>query len=188
MRGCTTSIPLVEVMILEHGALVLRIHFFIWHVSFPVGSKNLDVSLLKKNHIEMTGDGEDSGDSSRDKDDLENRCVLTITRTRQQSDPHHLNHRFINLRGGFWKNQFRTSRMTTSVRKSSLTIGMVEGPTSPRIVTRKEHTKTYVDVDHCTVNTFTINTPFFTLLSPLYPPNPSGISFTRHIKNLGNNI
>jgi hypothetical protein len=75
-------------------------------VSFPVGSKNLDVSnhsgFLKKNHIEMTGDGEDSGDSSRDKDDFENRCVLTITRTRQQSDPHHLKDRFINLRGGFW--------------------------------------------------------------------------------------
>ncbi len=41
------------------------------------------------------------------------------SRTRHKSDPHHLEHRLISLRGGFWKNQFRTSRMTTSDRKSS---------------------------------------------------------------------
>jgi hypothetical protein len=46
------------------------------------------------------------------------------SRTRQQSDPHHLMNRLISLRGGFWKNQFHTSRMTTSVRNPSLTIGM----------------------------------------------------------------
>ncbi len=42
----------------------------------------------------------------------------------KQSEPHHLKHRLISLRGGFWKNQFRISRMTTSDRKASLTIGM----------------------------------------------------------------
>ena len=46
------------------------------------------------------------------------------SRTRQQSEPHHLMNRLISLRGGFWKNQFHTSRMTTSVRNPSLTIGM----------------------------------------------------------------
>jgi hypothetical protein len=30
----------------------------------------------------------------------------------------------------------------------------LEGPTNPRIVTGKQHSKTYVDEDHCTVNTF----------------------------------
>ncbi len=29
----------------------------------------------------------------------------------------------------------------------------LEGPTSPRIVTVKQHIKEYVDVTHCTVNT-----------------------------------
>jgi hypothetical protein len=33
-------------------------------------------------------------------------------------------------------------------------IGGVEGPTSPRIVTGKQHSKAYVDAAHCTVNTF----------------------------------
>ncbi len=46
------------------------------------------------------------------------------SRTKQQSETHHLKHRLIRLRGDFWKNQFRTSRMTTSVSKTSLTIGM----------------------------------------------------------------
>jgi hypothetical protein len=37
---------------------------------------------------------------------------------------------------------------------------LVEGPTSPRIVTGKQHSKAYVDVAHCTVNTLIhINTP-----------------------------
>jgi hypothetical protein len=31
---------------------------------------------------------------------------------------------------------------------------LLEGPTSPRIVTGKQHIKTYVDEAHCTVNTF----------------------------------
>ena len=48
-----------------------------------------------------------------------------------------------------------------------------EGPTSPRIVTSKEHSTAYVDAGHCTVNTFIINIPFFTLLSPFRGPNPS---------------
>ena len=45
-----------------------------------------------QNDVEMTGDGQDSGEPSRDDDDFEN--------------------------------QLCTSRMTTSVRKTSLTIGM----------------------------------------------------------------
>jgi hypothetical protein len=36
----------------------------------------------------------------------------------------------------------------------------LEGPTSPRIVTGKQHSKAYVDEPHCTVNTFIhINIP-----------------------------
>jgi hypothetical protein len=54
----------------------------------------------------------------------------------------------------------------------------LEGPTSPRIVTRKQHSKEYVDTARCTVNTFIINTPFLTLLSPHRPSGTSGSSLS----------
>ena len=39
------------------------------------------------------------------------------------------------------------------VKKNDL-LYQLEGPTTPRIVTGKQHNKAYVDVVHCTVNTF----------------------------------
>ena len=72
----------------------------------------------------MTGDGEGSGESSRDEDDFEkqmrlanesDKTAVRVSPSQAQVDQ---------LEGGFWKNQFRTSRMTTSARKASLTIGM----------------------------------------------------------------
>jgi hypothetical protein len=39
-----------------------------------------------------------------------------------------------------------------------------------RIVTSKQHSKTYVDVSHCTVNTFIHKHPIFTLSSLLHGP------------------
>jgi hypothetical protein len=74
-------------------------------------TKYFKTSPDEEDEVEMTGGGEGSG-----------RAISS--RTRQQSEPHHLKHRLISLMDGFWKNQFRTSRMTTSTRTASLTIGM----------------------------------------------------------------
>jgi hypothetical protein len=57
----------------------------------------------------------------------------------------------------------------------------LEGPTSPRIVTGNQYNKVYVDVDHCTVNTFIHKHPIFTLLSLLYRPNLSGSSLSQEL-------
>ena len=50
----------------------------------------------------------------------------------------------------------------------SLWVLNYERPTSPRIVTSKQHSKAYVDAANGTVNTFIINIPFSTLLSPFH--------------------
>jgi hypothetical protein len=93
-----------------------------------VWTKNFKKFPVEELDVEMTGDREGSGNPSRDEDDFEKQMCLTneslLSCTRHQSESHHLKYRLISLRGGFWKNQFRTSRMTTSVRKTSLTIGM----------------------------------------------------------------
>ena len=47
----------------------------------------------------------------------------------------------------------------------SASASILKGPTSPRIVTSKQHSKAYVDAAYCTVNTFIRNIPN-TLLSP----------------------
>jgi hypothetical protein len=67
-------------------------------------TKNFKTSPAEENDVEMTGDGEGTGEPSRDEDDFE-----------KQVDQ---------LEEWLWKNQFRTSRMTTSARKASLTIAM----------------------------------------------------------------
>ncbi len=61
-----------------------------------VWAKNFKNSPAEEDDVEMTGDGEDSGEPSRDEDDFEKQMRLAN----------------------------RTSRMTTSARKSSLTIGI----------------------------------------------------------------
>jgi hypothetical protein len=62
---------------------------------------------------------------TRDEDDFEKQMSLVNQSDKTAvSETYHLKHRLINLRGEFWKNKFRTSRMTTSARKTSLTIGM----------------------------------------------------------------
>ena len=72
----------------------------------------------------MTGDGEGSGEPSRDEDDFEKqmRLVNESDKTAVRVSPSQA--QVDQLEGDFWKNQFRTARMTTSVRKTSLTIGM----------------------------------------------------------------
>jgi hypothetical protein len=44
----------------------------------------------------------------------------------------------------------------------------MNGSTSPRIVTIKQHNRVYVDAAHCTVNTFIHKHPTFTLSSLLH--------------------
>jgi hypothetical protein len=71
-----------------------------------VWTKNFKTSPAEEHDVEITGDGEGSGESPRDEDDFEtlrNRCVLPMSRTSQQSETHHLKHRLISLRGGFGK-------------------------------------------------------------------------------------
>ena len=89
-----------------------------------VWTKNFKNSPVEEDDVEMTGDGEGSGEPSRDEDDFEKQMCLPnesdktgvrVSPSQAQVDQ---------LEGGFWKNQFRTSRMTTSARKASLTIGM----------------------------------------------------------------
>ena len=86
-----------------------------------VWTKNFKTSVTEEDDVEMTGDGEGSVVMRMT---LRNRCVLPISPTRQMSESHHFKHRLISLRGGFWKNQLCTSRMTTSVNKAYLNIRM----------------------------------------------------------------
>jgi hypothetical protein len=63
----------------------------------------------------------------------------------------------------------------------------MEGPTSPRIVTSKQHSIAYVDVTHCTVNTFIHKHPIFTL-SSLLQGSEILLEAPFHESFLGNNI
>jgi hypothetical protein len=75
-----------------------------------------------------SSDGEGSGESSRDEDDFEKqmRLVNESDKTEVRVSPSEAQVDQLEgvERGGFWQNQFRTPRMTTSDRKTSLTIGM----------------------------------------------------------------
>ena len=55
--------------------------------------------------------------------------------------------------GPTWKDPYseRTAKLDFAI--------LLKDPTSPRIVTRKQHSKAYVDTAHCTVNTFIHNIP-----------------------------
>ncbi len=97
------------------------------HQLREVWTKNFKTSPPEEDDVEMTGDGKCSGEASRDEDDFEKQMRLTneSDKTSVRASPFRsFKHRLISLRGGFWKNQVRTSRMTTSDRKTSLTIGM----------------------------------------------------------------
>ncbi len=89
-----------------------------------VWTKNFKTSPAEKDDVEMIGDGEGSGEPSRDEDDFEKQIRLANESDKTTVRVSPFQAQLISLRGGFWKNQFRTSRMTTSARKASLTIGM----------------------------------------------------------------
>ena len=74
----------------------------------------------------MTGDGEGLGEPSPDEDDFEKqmRLVNESDKTTVRSSPSQAQVVSDQLEGWILENQFRTSRMTTSARKASLTIGM----------------------------------------------------------------
>ena len=88
-------------------------------------TKNFKNSPAEEDDVEMTGDGEGSPEPPRDEDDFEKQMRLAneSDKTAVRDSPSQA--QVDQLEGGFWKNQFRTSRMTTSSRKASLTIGMV---------------------------------------------------------------
>ncbi len=89
-----------------------------------VWTKNFKTFPTEENDVEMTGDGEGLGEPSPDEDDFEKQMHLanesdkTVVRTspsQTQDDQ---------LEGWLLEKPIPLSRMTTSVRKSSLTIGM----------------------------------------------------------------
>ena len=89
-----------------------------------VWTKTFKTSPAEEDVVEMTGDGEGSGEPSRDEDDFEKQMRLAneSDKTAVRSPPSQA--QVDQLEGWFLEKQFRTSRMTTSVRKTSLTIGM----------------------------------------------------------------
>ncbi len=90
-----------------------------------VWTKNFKISAAEEDGVEMTGDGKGSGEQSRDEDDFEKQMRLAneSDKTAVRASPSQA--QVDQLDGiGFWKNHFRTSRMTTSASKASLTIGM----------------------------------------------------------------
>jgi hypothetical protein len=75
--------------------------------------------------VEMTGDGEGSGDPSRDEDDFEKQMRLANESDKTTvNSPSQAQVDDLASKGWILENQFRTSRMTTSDSKTSLTIGM----------------------------------------------------------------
>ena len=91
-----------------------------------VWTKNFKNSAAEEDDVEMTVDGEGSGESSRDEDDFEKQMRLTneSDKTAVRVSPSQAQVVSDQLEGWILENQFRASRMTTSVRKASLTIGM----------------------------------------------------------------
>jgi hypothetical protein len=89
-----------------------------------VWTQNFKTSPDEEDDVEMTGDGEGLGDPSPDEDDFEKQMRLAneSDKTGVRVSPSQAQiHQF---EGRLLENQFRISRMTTSVRKTSLTIGM----------------------------------------------------------------
>ena len=75
-----------------------------------VWTQNFKTSPAEEDDVEMTGDGEGLGEPSPDEDDFEKQMRLANESDKTEvteSEPHHLKHRLISLRGDFWKNQFR---------------------------------------------------------------------------------
>jgi hypothetical protein len=96
-----------------------------------VWTKNFKTSPAEEDDVEMTGDGEGSGEPSRDEDDFEKQIRLANVSHEAQVRPspswgvfQSTGDRLISLRSGYWKTQFLTSRTTTSVRKASFTTGV----------------------------------------------------------------
>jgi hypothetical protein len=89
-----------------------------------VWTKNFKTSPAEEDDVEMTGDGEGLGESFADEDDFEKQMRLAneSDKTAVRASPSQA--QVDQLEGWLWKNKFRISRMTTSARKASLTIGM----------------------------------------------------------------
>ena len=89
-----------------------------------VWTKNFKTFPAEEEDAEMTGDGEGLGQPSADEDDFEKQMRLAneSDKTAVRASPSQP--QVDQLEEWLWKNQFRTSRMTTSARKASLTIGM----------------------------------------------------------------
>ena len=72
----------------------------------------------------LTGDGEGLGEPSPDEDEFEKQMRLANESDKTEVRDSPFQAQVDQIEGWFLEKQFRTSRMTTSVRKTSLTIGM----------------------------------------------------------------
>ncbi len=89
-----------------------------------VWNKNFKTFPAEENDVEMTGDGEGLGEPSPDEDDFEKQMHLTneSDKTAVRTSPSQ--EQVDQLEGWFLEKPIPLSRMTTSVRRASLTIGM----------------------------------------------------------------
>ncbi len=87
-------------------------------------TKNFKTFPAEENDVEMTGYGEGLGEPSPDEDDFDKQMHLANesdkTAVRTSSSQTQVDH----LKGWLLEKPIPLSRMTTSVRKASLTIGM----------------------------------------------------------------
>ena len=89
-----------------------------------VWTKNFKTSAAEEEDAEMTGDGEGLGQPSADEDDFEKQMRLAneSDKTAVRASPSQT--QVDQLEGWLLEKPIPLSRMTTSVRKASLTIGM----------------------------------------------------------------
>ena len=89
-----------------------------------VWTKNFKTSPAEEDDVEMTGDGEGLGEPSPDEDDFEKQMHLAneSDKTAVRTSPSQT--QVDQLEGWLLEKPIPLSRMTTSARKASLTIGM----------------------------------------------------------------
>jgi hypothetical protein len=89
-----------------------------------VWTKNLKTFPAEEDDVEMTGDGEGLGEPSPDEDDFEKQIHLVneLDKTAVRTSPSQT--QVDQLEGWLLEKPIPLSRMTTSARKASLTIGM----------------------------------------------------------------
>ena len=89
-----------------------------------VWTKNFKTFPAEEDDVEMTGDGEGLGEPSPDEDDFEKQMHLAneSDKTAVRTSPSQT--QVDQLEGWLLEKPIPLSRMTTSVRKASLTIGM----------------------------------------------------------------